>query len=59
AKAPSGTYRLEAIDAQLTPFVGVKVEISGQIKAPSTPEARSSNPTLQVEFVQRIAGSCR
>jgi hypothetical protein len=59
AKAPSETYRLEAIDAQLTPFVGVKVEISGQIKAPSTPEARSSNPTLQVEFVQRIAGSCR
>jgi hypothetical protein len=62
AKASSGTYRLEAIDAQLSPFVGSKVEISGQIKSASTAAAskvQSSNPTLQVEFVQRIAGSCR
>jgi len=61
AKASSGTYRLEAIDAQLSPFVGAKVEISGQIKSASTPatsEARNSNPLLQVEFVQRLAGSC-
>jgi hypothetical protein len=61
AKAPSGTYRLEAIDAQLSPFVGAKVEISGQIKSGPTPapaEARNSNPTLQVEFVRRLAGSC-
>jgi hypothetical protein len=60
-KASGGTYRLEAIDAQLSPFVGAKVEISGQIKsAPTSPtaEARGGSPTLQVEFVQRIAGNC-
>jgi hypothetical protein len=61
-KAASETYRLEAIDPQLSPFVGSRVEISGQIKSasmPATSEARSNNPTLQVEFVQRIPGSCR
>ena len=30
----SKTYRLEGIDSQFSPFVGAKVEISGEIKAP-------------------------
>lgn len=61
AQTSSRTYRLEAIDAQLSPFVGTKVEISGQIKSVSTPatgDTSSSEPTLQVEFVQKIAATC-
>jgi hypothetical protein len=58
----SRTFRLEAIESQLSVFVGTKVEISGQLKPP--PPASSSDaptagsPTLQVEFVQKIAASC-
>jgi hypothetical protein len=61
AKTSNRTYRLEAIEAQLSPFVGTKVEISGQIKSVSTPatgDTSSSEPTLQVEFVQKIAATC-
>ncbi|MGH9147947.1 MAG: hypothetical protein ACRD1Q_14645 [Vicinamibacterales bacterium] len=61
AKASSRTYRLEAIDAQLSPFVGTKVEISGEIKLASQPasgETRANDPTLVVEFVQKIAATC-
>jgi hypothetical protein len=55
------TYRLEAIEAQLSAFVGTKVEISGQVKrrTGSAPgEGRGNAPTLQVEFVQKIAAAC-
>jgi hypothetical protein len=58
----SRTFRLEAIESQLSVFVGTKVEISGQIKA--QPPASSSDatpagsPTLQVEFVQKLAAKC-
>lgn len=61
AKTSSRTYRLEAIEAQLSPFVGTKVEISGEIKpasAPASGETRANNPTLVVEFVQKIAATC-
>jgi hypothetical protein len=61
AKTSSRTYRLEAIDAQLSPFVGTKVEISGEIKpssAPASGETRANDPTLVVEFVQKIAATC-
>jgi hypothetical protein len=60
AGTSSPTYRLEAIESQLSAFVGAKVEVSGEIK----PRAASSRgeavdaPTLQVEFVQKIAASC-
>ena len=60
-KASSRTYRLEAIDAQLSPFVGTKVEISGEIKPASQPasgDTRGNDPTLVVEFVQKIAATC-
>jgi hypothetical protein len=52
--ASSKTYRLEGIDSQFSPFVGAKVEISGEVKGPAT----GSPPTLLVGFVQRIAGKC-
>jgi hypothetical protein len=52
--ASSKTYRLEGIDSQFSPFVGAKVEISGEIKGP----ASANPPTLLVEFVQRLAPRC-
>ena len=50
---PSKTYRLEGIESQFSPFVGAKVEISGEIKGPA-----SSPPTLLVEFVQKLTAKC-
>ena len=44
-------YKLSAIESQLSPFAGTKVEISGEPKTPG------SN-VLQVEFVQKLATSC-
>jgi len=54
------TYRLRAIDSQLSPFVGATVEISGEVlPAASKSGQDNSNPsTLQVEFVQKVAMSC-
>jgi hypothetical protein len=58
----SRTFRLEAIESQLSVFVGAKIEISGQIKPEppaSSPDATTAgSPTLQVEFVQKIAATC-
>jgi hypothetical protein len=51
---PGKTYRLEGIESQFSPFVGAKVEISGEIKSP----ASASPPTLVVEFIQRLAAKC-
>jgi hypothetical protein len=62
AGVSSPTYRLNAIEGQLSPFVGATVEISGEILPRSSDapgSARSDSPTLQVEFVQRIAATCR
>lgn len=47
-------YRLEGIDSQFSPFVGAKVEITGELKA----AAGSNPPTLLVEFVQKLAAKC-
>jgi hypothetical protein len=51
--ASSKSYRLEGIDSQFSPFVGAKVEISGEIKP-----ASANPPTLLVGFVQRLAAKC-
>jgi hypothetical protein len=60
-KLSSRTYRLEGIEGQLSPFVGAKVEVSGEVK-PAVPapggDRESNAPTLVVEFVQRTARSC-
>jgi hypothetical protein len=45
-------YRLEAIESQLSPFTGAKVEISGEPKDPGS-------TILRVEFVQKLAATCR
>jgi hypothetical protein len=52
--AASKVYRLEGIDSQFSPFVGAKVEITGEVKT----AAGANPPTLLVEFVQRIAAKC-
>ncbi len=63
ATSASGrAYRLEAIESLLSAFVGTRVEISGEVK-PRPAELRgqgsgTSIPTIQVEFVQKIAGAC-
>jgi len=45
-------YKLAAIESQLSPFAGAKVEISGDPKTAGT-------NVLKVEFVQRLAITCR
>lgn len=62
ASASGRAYRLEAIESQLSAFVGTKVEVSGEVK-PRPAGARgqgngTSLPTIQVEFVRKIAASC-
>ena len=44
------TYRLKAIESQLSPFVGAKVEITGEKKP---------KDVLLVEFVQKLAPTCK
>jgi hypothetical protein len=59
ASAASPTYRLHAIDSLLLPFVGTRVEISGEIMAsPATEAEAAKTPTVQVEFVQKLASGC-
>jgi hypothetical protein len=53
----SRTYRLAAIESQLSPFVGTKIEVSGEILPPAAGSPQAA-PTLQVEFVQKIAKTC-
>jgi len=52
------TYRLAAIESQLSPFVGTKVEISGEILS-RPDQSQAAAPTLQVEFVQKLSASCQ
>jgi hypothetical protein len=59
AAAASRTYRLAAIEGQLSPFVGTKVEISGEILPRAGQERQAATPTLQVEFVQKLSATCR
>jgi hypothetical protein len=60
--ASGRAYRLEAIESQLSAFVGTRVEISGEVKPrPAGLRGQGSGtsiPTIQVEFVQKIAGAC-
>jgi hypothetical protein len=52
-------YRLAAIESQLSPFVGTKVEISGEILSRPDQSPQAAAPTLQVEFVQKLSASCQ
>ena len=53
AAAQASSYRLEALESQLSPFVNTRVELSGEVKG--TPDA----PVLLVEFVRKIAAKCQ
>ncbi|HXD16345.1 MAG TPA: hypothetical protein VN654_04955 [Vicinamibacterales bacterium] len=55
AKKPaSQTYRLSALNSALVPFVGARVEISGEIDDRPPREGAAPTPTLNVGFVQRL-----
>jgi hypothetical protein len=60
ATASGRSYRLLGIESQFSPFVNTKVEISGEIK-PVPPSGSDANgpPTLVVEFVQKLASTCK
>jgi len=53
AAASASTYRLEALESQLSPFVNARIEVSGEIIKPDTP------PVLLVEFVRKLAAKCQ
>jgi hypothetical protein len=55
------TYRLRAIDSQLSPFVGTRVEMSGEVQLAATPsstDGRAAPLIVDVQVVQKIAASC-
>jgi hypothetical protein len=52
---PKVQYKLAAIESQMSPFAGMKVEISGE----PTSTARTGNVVLRVEFVQKLDARCR
>ena len=55
AKQPtSQTYRLSALNSALVPFVGSRVEVSGEIEDRPPGEGSSQAPMLKVGFVQRL-----
>jgi hypothetical protein len=62
AKAPvSKTYRLVAVNSALLPFVGMQVEVSGEVEvAPpsATPGVAVQPPVLRVAFIQKTATRC-
>ena len=58
ASPSSRSYRLLGIESQFSPFVGTTVEISGEIK-PSVASDAKPEPTLIVEFLQKLASRCK
>ena len=52
---PKVQYKLAAIESQMSPFAGMKVEISGE----PTSTARTGSVVLRVEFVQKLDARCR
>jgi hypothetical protein len=57
ASAASRSYRLMGIESQFSAFVGTTVEISGEIKPAAASDAKT--PTVIVEFIQKLASSCK
>ena len=54
-KSTSRTYRLSALNSALVPFVGARVEISGEVENSAAREDPPRAPMLAVGFVQRLA----
>ena len=61
AASTTERYRLAGIEGAISPFVGMRVEVSGQVEAPSAEAAKStpSLPVLRVEFVKKVAANCQ
>lgn len=62
AAAASGErFRLAGIEGAISPFVGMRVEVSGQVETPSEEAAKAAPalPVLRVEFVKKIGSSCQ
>lgn len=55
---PAPTFRLDAKDSKLIPWVGYTVEITGKIVPGSFSATSNTVPKLNVEKVQRISRSC-
>jgi hypothetical protein len=53
-KSASQTYRLSALNSVLVPFVGARVEISGEIDDRPPRDGAPTAPMLNVGFVQRL-----
>ena len=53
AAASATSYKLEALESQLSPFVNARVEVSGEVKA-----SADAAPVLLVEFVRKLAPKC-
>jgi len=53
-KSASPTYRLLALNSALVPFVGARVEISGEIDDRPASGGPTQAPILNVGFVQRL-----
>lgn len=53
-KSAGQTYRLSALNSALVPFVGARVEISGEIQDRSPRDGAAAAPMLNVGFVQRL-----
>jgi len=53
-KSASQTYRLSALNSALVPFVGARVEISGEIDDRPASGGTAQAPILNVGFVQRL-----
>ena len=51
----SQTYRLSAINSALVPFIGARVEISGEINDHPPSDGAAATPILNVGFVQRLS----
>ena len=53
-KSASRTYRLAALNSALVPFVGSRVEVSGEVDDSPSRDGGSQAPILKVGFVQRL-----
>jgi hypothetical protein len=54
AAAAAATYRLEALESQLSPLVNARIELSGELKSPA-----EAPPVLLVEFARKVAAKCQ
>jgi hypothetical protein len=60
----ASSYRLDGDDAKLTPHIGHKVEVTGEVEsmpsssAPAGSSSSASAPKLKVDTIRMVAASC-